>query len=835
MTEAKEQDKKKPLSLSRPGTLELKKTVTGGTVRQSFSHGRSKMVAVEVRKKRSYAQDAGGKMTKVEKPLEPVGEEKVEVEPEVPSEIVEEAQAASSLTTDEKATRANALKEAKIAAEEDARLAEELAARKALETDPEPEPEPEPVVEAQPEVASEPEKDKTAAKGAQSARGRKDHTAEEEDSARGRSRTARPEPRHTPGARRSEPRRRSGKLSIDEALGVREERTRSLASVRRAREKQKQKFQPTEGQKIIRDVVVPEVITVQELGNRMAERGVDVIKTLMKLGVMATINQTIDADTAELVVSEFGHNMKRVSDADVETELTGAADDESTLQSRAPVVTVMGHVDHGKTSLLDALRKTDVVSGEAGGITQHIGAYQVTMSNDAKITFIDTPGHAAFTEMRARGAKFTDIVVLVVAADDGIMPQTVEAIVHAKAAEVPIIVAINKMDRPDADANRVRTELLQHELVVEEMGGEILSVEVSALEGTNLDKLEETILLQAELLDLKANPDRPADGVVVEARTERGRGTVATVLVQRGTLRIGDIFVAGSEWGRVRAMRDAHGISVEEAVPSVPVEVLGLGGTPAAGDDVAVVDEEARAREVTEFRSRRSKDLIATQSARGTLEEMFEKIQKGTKVKNLPVVIKADVHGSSEAIVSALDQLSNDEVKVQVLHSGVGGVNESDVILARASGGLIIGFNVRANPPARELAKTDNVEVRYYSIIYNVIDDLRQALTGMLAPAIRETFLGNAEIREVFNISKVGKIAGCMVNEGMVRRGSKVRLVRDSVVIHEGDLSQLKRFKDDAKEVKEGLDCGMAFANYQDIQAGDVIECFDVEEIAREL
>ncbi|MBT8003501.1 MAG: translation initiation factor IF-2, partial [Rhodospirillales bacterium] len=677
--------------------------------------------------------------------------------------------------------------------------------------------------------------EKASAKGAAPARGRKDHTEDEDDSARGRGRTARAEPRRAPGGRRGEPRRRSGKLTIDEALGVREERTRSLASVRRAREKQKQKFQPTEGQKIIRDVVVPEVITVQELGNRMAERGVDVIKTLMKLGVMATINQTIDADTAELVVSEFGHNMKRVSDADVETELTGGIDDEGTLQPRAPVVTVMGHVDHGKTSLLDALRKTDVVSGEAGGITQHIGAYQVTMSSDAKITFIDTPGHAAFTEMRARGAKVTDIVVLVVAADDGIMPQTIEAIVHAKAAEVPIIVAINKMDRPDADANRVRTELLQHELVVEEMGGEILSVEVSALEGTNLDKLEETILLQAELLDLKANPDRPADGVVVEARTERGRGTVATVLVQRGTLRIGDIFVAGSEWGRVRAMRDATGASVEQALPSVPVEVIGLGGTPAAGDEVAVVEEEGRAREVTEFRSRRSKDLIATQSARGTLEEMFEKIQDGTEVQSLPVVIKADVHGSSEAIVSALDQLSNDEVKVQVLHSGVGGVNESDVILARASGGLIIGFNVRANPQSRELAKTDNVEIRYYSIIYNVIDDLRQALTGMLAPTLRESFLGNAEIREVFNISKVGKIAGCMVTEGMVRRGSKVRLVRDSVVIHEGDLSQLKRFKDDAKEVKEGLDCGMAFANYQDIQVGDVIECFDVEEVAREL
>jgi translation initiation factor IF-2 len=830
MTEAKKEDKKKPLSLSRPGTLELKKTVTGGQVRQSFSHGRSKMVAVEVRKKRSYAQDAGGKMTKVEKPIEVKAEEKIEVAEKVLAEVPDDSQATSSLTIDEKATRAKALKEAKVTAEKEARVAEEEAAREALE------PNPEPVVEVAPEIPDQPVSEKPEGKSATPVRGRKELKSENDED-RGRARgAARVEPRRAPSdGRKAEPRRRSGKLTIDEALGVREERTRSLASVRRAREKQKQKFQPTEGQKIIREVVVPEAITVQELANRMAERGVDVIKTLMKLGVMVTINQTIDPDTAELVISEFGHNMKRVSEADVETELTGGEDDESTLRSRAPVVTVMGHVDHGKTSLLDALRKTDVVSGEAGGITQHIGAYQVTMSTSAKITFIDTPGHAAFTEMRARGAKVTDIVVLVVAADDGIMPQTVEAIVHAKAAEVPIIVAINKMDRPDADANRVRTELLQHELVVEEMGGEILSVEVSALEGTNLDKLEEMILLQAELLDLKSNPDRPADGVVVEAKTERGRGTVATVLVQRGTLRVGDIFVAGCEWGRVRAMRDAHGNSVENAIPSVPVEVLGLGGTPAAGDEVAVVGDEGRAREVTEFRSRRRKSLSATQSSRGTLEEMFEKIQEGAEVQHLPVVIKADVHGSSEAIVGALDQLSNDEVKIHVLHSGVGGVNESDVILARASGGLIIGFNVRANPQARVLAKADNIEVRYYSIIYNVIDDLRQALTGMLAPLLREQFLGNAEIREVFNISKVGKIAGCMVTEGTVRRGSKVRLVRDSVVIHEGSLSQLKRFKDDAKEVKEGLDCGMAFANYHDMQAGDIIECFDVEEVAREL
>jgi translation initiation factor IF-2 len=535
------------------------------------------------------------------------------------------------------------------------------------------------------------------------------------------------------------------------------------------------------------------------------------------------------------VVSEFGHNLKRVSAADVEIGLKGSDNDkDENMVSRAPVVTVMGHVDHGKTSLLDALRETDVADREAGGITQHIGAYQVTLEGGDKITFVDTPGHAAFTDMRARGAKVTDIVVLVVAADDGIMPQTVEAISHAKAAEVPIIVAINKMDVGGADANRVRQELLQHDLVVEEMGGEVIAVEVSAKEKTNLDKLEEMILLQSELLDLKANPDRPAEGVVVESKMEHGRGSVATILVQRGTLRTGDIFVAGGEWGRVRALVDDHGNQVSEAGPAMPIEVLGLNGSPDAGDEVAAVDSEARAREVTDFRQRRDKDARAAAGARGTLEQMFEKIGQG-EAQTLPVVLKADAHGSVEAISAALNKMATDEVKVQILHSGVGGINESDITLAQASGGFVIGFNVRANPQARDLAKHEGVDLSYYSIIYNVIDDLRQALSGMLAPTMREHLLGYADILEVFNVSKIGKIAGCMVTEGQVKRGSSVRLLREDVVIHEGELSQLKRFKDDVKEVKEGNECGMAFTNYQDLQPRDRIECFDIEEVAREL
>jgi translation initiation factor IF-2 len=570
------------------------------------------------------------------------------------------------------------------------------------------------------------------------------------------------------------------------------------------------------------------------LANRMAERGVDVVKSLMRMGVMATVNQVIDADTAELVVSEFGHRLRRVAESDVEIGMRGEADTEEMLEPRAPVVTVMGHVDHGKTSLLDALRETDVAGGEAGGITQHIGAYRVTLRSGKQITFIDTPGHQAFTAMRARGANATDIVVLVVAADDGIMEQTVEAIRHAKAAKVPIIVAINKIDRPDARPERVRQELLQHELVVEELGGDVLNIEVSATKKTNLDKLEEAILLQAELLDLKANPNRTAEGVVLEAELERGRGAIATVLVQRGTLKIGDIFVSGAVWGRVRALVDDHGKTLREAGPSTPVEVLGLNSTPLAGDDFVVVESESRAREIAEYRDRLRREKAAATAGRGTLEEMFSQITAGT-AKELPIVIKGDVQGSVEAITGSLGKLSTDEVAVRVLHSGVGGINESDVILAKATGAFIVGFNVRANPAARDLARRDGVEIRYYAIIYDVIDDIKAALSGMLSPTLRERFLGNAAIREVFNITRVGKVAGCMVTDGVVRRGAKVRLLRDNVVIHEGSLKTLKRFKDEVREVRDGYECGMAFENYENIQVGDVIECFEIEEVARAL
>ena len=827
--------KKKTLTLSRPGKLELERTVGSGQVRQKFSHGRSKMVEVEVRKKRTYAPDSGGRMAEVMR------------DPEVaqaalaPAEGVSDSliQADSSgLTTEEKATRAQALLDAAIPE----------AAEEAVEIPPPPAPED--LSEAEEEA---PQAEDTAQlREAEEGETRKQELAKASqlqaptEVAKGREkksqistkRLARAEARRAlPSSRRMEPRRRSGKLTMDEALGNRDERTRSLSSIRRAREKGRQKQKQLkasgEGLKIVRDVVIPETITVQDLANRMAERGADVIRTLMMMDVMTSIDQEIDADTAELVVVEFGHNVKRVSEADVEIGLKGDDDDEANLVARPPVVTVMGHVNHGKTSLLDAVRSTDVATREAGGITQHIGAYQVPTPGGGWITFIDTPGHEAFTAMRGRGARITDIVVLVVAADDGIMPQTIEAIDHAKAAGVPIIVAINKIDRPDADPGRVRTELLKHDLVVEEMGGEVLTVEVSAKERTNLDKLLEAIHLQAELLDLKANPDRLAEGSIIETKVEHGRGTVATVLVQRGTLKTGDILVAGSESGRVRALTDANGNPLDEAGPAMPVEVLGLTGTPAAGEDVVVVEDEARARHVAEFRQRQRRDA-RTAASRGSLEQMFEEIRDG-KASELPVVIKADVHGSVEAIVGALGAMATDEVKTNVLHSGVGGINESDIGLAGASGALVIGFNVRASQQARDLAKREGVDIRYYSVIYNVTDDIRQLMSGLLAPSIREQILGYAEIRQVFNITKTGKVAGCMITEGMVRRGAKVRLLRDDVVIHEGALSQLRRFKDDVREVKDGTECGMAFENYQDIKEGDSIECFEVEEVAREL
>jgi translation initiation factor IF-2 len=631
-------------------------------------------------------------------------------------------------------------------------------------------------------------------------------------------------------------RRGGGKITVSRALSDDEgDRMRSLASVRRHRERERMRLmQQVEQTKVVRDVVVPETITVQELAQRMAERGTDVIKALMRIGVMATLNQVIDADTAELIVSEFGHNLKRVAESDIEIGLKGEDDVDENRVPRPPVVTIMGHVDHGKTSLLDALRSTDVVAGEAGGITQHIGAYQVMLKSGRKITFIDTPGHQAFTAMRARGADVTDIVVLVVAADDGIMEQTIEAIRHAKAANAPIIVAINKMDKPGADPNRVRQELLQHEIVVESLGGEVLDVEVSALKKLNLDKLEEAILLQAEILDLRSNPDRSAEGTIIEAKLERGRGAVATVLIQRGTIKVGDIFVAGGEWGRVRALIDDRGAQIKQAGPGTPVEVLGLNGAPLAGDDFSVVDSEPRARDITEFRQRKKREAAQAAGGRSTLEEMFSAIALGT-TKELPVVVKSDVQGSLEAIIASLKGLGNGEVAARILHGGVGAISESDISLAGASKALVIGFNVRANPQARDLARRDGVDIRYYSIIYDVIDDARKMLEGMLAPTLREKFLGNAEIREVFNITKVGKVGGCMITEGMVRRGAKVRLLRDNVVIHEGSLKTLKRFKEEVREVKEGYECGMAFENYADIQVGDVIECFEIEEVARTL
>ncbi|SNY90396.1 translation initiation factor IF-2 [Cohaesibacter sp. ES.047] len=646
----------------------------------------------------------------------------------------------------------------------------------------------------------------------------------------------RPRPEDANRAAPAKPRtddRRRGKLTLTNALNAGEQRERSLASMRRRRAKQKGGQQDAHREKVFREVILPETITVQELAQRMTERAVDVIKILMKQDMMVKTVDVLDADTAQLVAEELGHTVKRVSEADVEEGLFNKEDSKETLQDRPPVVTIMGHVDHGKTSLLDAIRHANVVRGEAGGITQHIGAYQVEQDGQ-KITFIDTPGHAAFTEMRARGAKSTDIVVLVVAADDGVMPQTIEAINHARAAGVPIIVAVNKIDLPAADPFRVRNELLQNDVFVESLGGEILEVEVSAKAQTNLDGLLEAILMQSELLELKANPDREADGIVVEAKLDKGRGPVATVLVQNGQLNVGDIVVAGEQWGKVRALLDDTGDKVELAEPSKPVEILGFDAAPNAGDPFAVVETEGRAREITDYRIRKNKDLAAAKANRGSLEQMLRSL-KETDSQSFPLVIKGDVKGSVEAILGALEGIGNAEVSAQILHAGVGGVTESDVTLASASGAPIIAFNVRANAQAKLAAEQKGVEIRYYNIIYDLTDDVKAAMSGMLSPEVRETFIGYAEILEVFNITKVGKVAGCRVTEGVVERGTGVRLLRDDVVIHTGTLSTLKRFKDEVKEVHVGQECGMAFENYQDIREGDLIECFRVEEIARSL
>ena len=893
-TENDDKKKKKPLTLSRPGKLELKKTVEGGQVRQSFSHGRTKTVTVEVKKKRTFQQGAAGEMTEVkDAPEEEVFEQAPA--PEQPAEEAPKPQ--RTLTEAEQAARARALEEARLAAEEAAReseaaqaaleearkageeeaaraKAEEEAAAKAKEAAEkaaEAQEAQEKVEEAEAQVeeapktrreieeearrAAEAEAQRMADEAAQRAAAAERKRVELEEevgdggaerkrggrSAGGGGAAAEAQQQRPSGRSRGERKRRSGKLTISEALnedgGARQ---RSVAAFRRKQERERQQRSRDSGgggsqSKVVREVSIPDAITVNELAQRMAERGAEVIKALMKLGVMATINQTIDQETAQLVVEEFGHSAKLTSASDVELNLGASVeDDEGDRKPRPPVVTVMGHVDHGKTSLLDALRSTDVVRGEAGGITQHIGAYQVELESGDKISFIDTPGHAAFTSMRQRGANVTDIVILVVAADDGVQPQTIEAINHAKAAEVPIIVAVNKMDVEGADPTRVKNELLSHELVPEEMGGDVQVIEVSAIKKDGLDTLTEAVVLQSELLELTANPDRASFGAVIEAQLEAGRGAVATVLIQGGTLKVGDIFVAGAEWGRVRALVNENGENVEAAGPSQPVEVLGLNGTPQAGDDFAVVESEARAREIVEYRQGVIRDQRAAAGARGSLDEMFQQIKAG-EAAQVPVVVKGDVQGSVEAIVGALENMSTDEVKVQVLHSAVGGITESDVSLATVNGGLVIGFNVRAIPQARDQAKRDQVEIRYYNVIYDVVDDVRAMLEGELSPNIEENLLGSAEIREIFSVSRVGKVAGCMVTDGLIRRDSKVRLMRDSVVIHTGDLGTLRRFKDDVREVQNGYECGIALENYNDIQVGDIIECFEVQEVARKL
>ena len=631
--------------------------------------------------------------------------------------------------------------------------------------------------------------------------------------------------------------RRAGKLTLNEALAGEGGRTRSLAAMKRKQEKARQKALGfgNKPEKQVRDVQLPETIVVSELANRMAERAADVVKSLMKMGMMVTMNQAIDADTAELVIEEFGHRAVRVSDSDVEQVIDTVVDADENRIVRPPIVTIMGHVDHGKTSLLDAIRHANVVSGEAGGITQHIGAYQVKTDTGAVLTFLDTPGHAAFTSMRARGANVTDIVVLVVAADDAVMPQTIEAIAHAKAAKVPMIVAINKIDKYEADPNKVRTELLQHSVVVEAMSGDVQDVEVSAKTGKGLDKLLEAIALQAEILELRANPNRAAQGAVIEAKLDVGRGPIATVLVRNGTLRKGDIFVVGEQWGKVRALINDKGETIAEAGPSVPVEVLGLSGTPQAGDVLNVVETEAQAREIADYREKTTKDKRAALGAATTLEQLMAKAKADQTVAELPVLVKADVQGSAEAIVQALEKVGNDEVRVRVMSYGVGAITDTDVGLAEASGAPIIGFNVRANASARQSAHQKGVEIRYYSVIYDLVDDIKAAASGLLKAEIRETFIGYATIKEVFKVSNIGMVAGCLVTEGVARRSAGVRLLRDNVVIHEGTLKTLKRFKDEVKEVISGQECGMAFERYEDIRKDDVIEIFEREEIQRTL
>ena len=840
----------KKLSVSK---LTLKPRTETGVVRQSFSHGRSKQVVVEKVKRRSIggAAEVKAEPTPVETARKPAAKAKaapapVSAEAPKPSGVV-----LRTLTEEERVARAHALADSRVREAEERKIAEEEARRRQSRE----------VVDKTERDAADARKreeeerrkhdEETKRKAGEVAKkrlgedevrkpgpGRMALEAEDDDGppkSRRPGGAARPAAAR-PAAPRGAPAKERGRLTLVTALRADEVRERSVASFRRRTQRLKGQASAEPKEKLVREVTIPEAITISDLANRMSERAVDVIRLLMQQGQMLQINDVIDADTAQLIAEEMGHSVRRVSEADVEEGLFDVADDAAHMAPRAPVVTVMGHVDHGKTSLLDAIRSTHVAAGEAGGITQHIGAYQVTAPSGAKITFIDTPGHAAFTAMRARGAKVTDIVVLVVAADDGVMPQTVEAIHHAKAAKVPIIVAINKMDKPDAKPERVRTDLLQHEIQVESMGGDVVDVEVSATKKTNIDKLLEMIGLQAEILDLKANPERPAEGTVIEAKLDRGRGPVATVLIQRGTLRVGDLVVAGAEWGRVRALMSDTGEPIESAGPSTPVEVLGFSGTPDAGDRLAVVENEGRAREVADYRGRQKREKTAARATgmRGSLEQMMAQAKTSGR-KEFPLVIKADVQGSLEAVIGSLDKLGTDEVAARVLHAGVGGISESDVTLAEASGVPIIAFNVRANKEAREAAERAGIEIRYYNIIYDLVDDVKKVMSGLLPPTLRETMLGNAQILEIFKVSKVGNIAGCRVTDGTVERGANVRLIRDNVVIHEGKLSQLKRFKDDAKEVSAGMECGMAFEDYQDMRQGDVIECYRVETIQRSL
>lgn len=897
MSDQNEQDAgKSRLSLRPGGRLELGKTVDAGSVRQSFSHGRTKTVQVEVVKKRVVgppakpgvaapaargpATSAPGQQAKPSgqaqgpAPRAPAGGRPLtQAEIAVRQRVLEENRKVEAQRQREERERQalmvrSAAEEAARKAEEDRRAAEEAAERAEQEARAAAEAAARTTVEAEARKSAEAASVVVAAAAKQAGRpagapaapaARKAEPAgpaprltlkarspgEEEDERRpvlrrpggpagAPGRRPMPVPVRKPAP--SADRKRDSRIDVQAAIEGEDERSRSIASMRRARDRERRQQELARlrsgAERVVRDVVVPEAITVQELANRMAARGGEVVKALFRMGVMATLTQSIDADTAELVVQEFGHRVRRVSESDVEIGLEGSADEDTDLTPRPPVVTIMGHVDHGKTSLLDALRKTDVVAHEAGGITQHIGAYQISVPDGTKVTFIDTPGHEAFTAMRARGASVTDMVVLVVAADDGVMPQTIEAIRHARAASVPLIVAVNKIDKPGVKPERVKQELLQHEIVVESLGGETQEIEVSATQRINLDKLLEAISLQAEVLDLKANPERAAEGTVIESKLDRGRGPVATVLVQKGTLRQGDIVVAGAEWGRVRAMLDDKGRQLKEALPSLPVEILGLSGVPSAGENFIAVENEARAREVSEFRQRKLRDKAAAAAgARGSLTDMLARIQAGEQ-KEVAVVVKADVQGSAEAIGVTLGKLGNEEVRVRVLHSAVGQITESDIQLAKASDAVIVAFNVRATSQARDLANREGVEIRYYSIIYEVADDIEKLYKGKLAPVQREKFLGYAQILQTFDVKKIGKVAGCRITEGVVKRGAGVRLLRDGVVIHQGELSTLKRFKDDVREVGNGLECGMSFANYDDIRVGDQIECYEVETVA---